>query len=92
MWRALSGWRRFSFTLSFFGPRYIPDRITLTWIDSQLTPANYLAIVTLLIGAHFLSRYADRNLESMISATRLSRRFRSMDAGFLASPPGNRQG
>ena len=33
------------FTLTFFGPRYIPDKIALQWIDQQLTIRDYIAMI-----------------------------------------------
>jgi hypothetical protein len=53
-------------------PRYIPDHITLRWLDSQLSPTAYVVIFALLVVAHIVSRRLDERIEIWIGARQIA--------------------
>lgn len=61
------------FTLTFYGPRYIPDPITLDWIDKQLTIRDYFAMIAIVVTGHFVARRMEGRFLELTAATSLGR-------------------
>jgi len=51
-----------------------PQRITLEWIDSKLSPGMYVAILVGIVIAHFVSRAFDDRIEGRVALERLEKR------------------
>ena len=52
-------------------PLYVPNEITLRWIDSQLSAKGYVGIFIVLVLAHVFSKRLDERVSSAVQAGRI---------------------